>query len=150
MVTINDTIHAGKQWLRSKVEEGASCPLCGQHAKVYKRKVNAGMARSLIHIYRIGGLGWVHVRAIGAQSREEGKLAYWGLLEEQKATGLHGGRAGYWRVTAKGELFLMGKLNIPKYAKVYDGRVLGFEGGPVTIREALGTKFNYEDLMRGA
>ncbi len=149
MVTVNDTIAAGKAWLRARLDDGSNCPLCGQHAKVYKRKVNSGMARSLIHIYRIGGRGWVHVRAIGAQSREEGKLAYWGLLEEQTGVGLHGGRAGYWRVTEKGEKFLKGHILIAKYARVYNGRVLGFEGPDVGIKDALGTKFNYEDLMRG-
>lgn len=144
-----DSIQAGKQWLLKQLEDGAPCPLCGQHAKMYKRKINSGMAKSLIHMYRIAGTGWVHVSAIGAHSREEGKLAYWGLLEEQKASGTHGGRAGYWRVTDKGEAFLLGKISVPKYAKVYDGRVFGFEGDRVVIEDALGTKFNYNDLMTG-
>lgn len=145
-----DSIATGKQWLRTRLDAGANCPLCGQHAKTYRRKINAGMARSLIHIYRIGGTGWVHVRAIGAQSREEGKLAYWGLLEEQRATGLHGGRAGYWRLTPKGIAFVRGHLKVPKYVHVYDGRVLGFDGTQmVDIKDALGTKFNYTDLMNG-
>jgi hypothetical protein len=150
MVTVNDTIAAGKAWLLARIDKGEHCPLCGQHAKMYRRKVNSGMARSLIHIYRIGGKGWVHVRAIGAASREEGKLAYWGLLEEQTGVGLHGGRAGYWRVTDKGEAFLKAQLNIPKYAKVYDGKVQGFDFTEmVNIKDALGTKFNYQDLMQG-
>lgn len=148
MVTVNDTIAAGKAWLLARLDDGDSCPLCGQHAKMYKRKINSGMARSLIHIYRIGGQGWVHVRAIGAASREEGKLAYWGLLEEQTGVGLHGGRAGYWRVTDKGLAYING-LKVPKYAKVYDGKVRGFEGDLVGIRDALGTKFSFEELMRG-
>lgn len=147
--TIRDTIEYGKAWLRARLDDGDHCPLCGQHAKMYKRKINSGMARSLIHIYRIGGTGWVHVRAIGAQSREEGKLAYWGLLEEQQSTGVHGGRAGYWRVTPKGVAFIRGHQAVPKYAKVYNGKVYGFEGNPVSIKDALGEKFNYEDLMRG-
>lgn len=149
MVTVNDTIQAGKNWLRARLDKGERCPLCEQHAQTYKRKINSGMARSLIHMYRLSGLNWVHVRQIGAASREEGKLAYWGLVEEQTGVGMHGGRAGYWRVTTKGQAFLTGGLKVPKYAKVYNGRVLGFDGGPVTIRDALGTKFNYEDLMAG-
>lgn len=147
---LTDTIEAGKRWLLSRLDDGDHCPLCGQHAKMYKRKINAGMARSLIHMYRSAGTGWIHVKLIGAASREEGKLAYWGLVEEQKGSGLHGGRAGYWRVTDKGRAFLQGQLTVPKYAKVYDGKVRGFEGDPVTIKDALGTKFDYNDLMRGA
>jgi hypothetical protein len=144
-----DTIADGKTWLRSQLESGADCPLCGQRAQMYRRKINSGMARSLIHIYRIAGTGWVHVSAIGARSREEGKLAYWGLLEEQRATGVHGGRAGYWRITQKGLSFLRSGLKVPKYALVYNGRVYGFNGEAVTIQDALGTKFDYNDLMNG-
>lgn len=146
----SDTIQAGKIWLRNMIDKGAHCPLCGQHAKLYKRKINSGMARSLIHIYRIAGNGWIHVSAIGARSREEGKLAYWGLLEEQAAVGVHGGRAGYWRLTDRGISFVRGNLKVPKYAHVYDGRVQGFDATEmVDIKDALGTKFNYQDLMNG-
>jgi hypothetical protein len=143
------TLGDAKAWLRARLDQGEACPLCTQHAKMYKRKINSGMARSLIHMYRSAGKQWIHVSLIGARSREEGKLVYWGLVEEQQGNGLHGGRGGYWRVTDKGEMFLKGKLNVPKYAKVYNGRVFGLEGDTVNIRDALGTKFNYDDLMRG-
>lgn len=138
-----------RAWLRARLDKGAPCPLCQQHSKMYRRKINSGMARSLIHMYRSAGTSWIHVRLIGAKSREEGKLAYWGLVEEQKGAGLHGGRAGYWRVTRKGEDFLNGHLKVPKYAKVYNGQVYGFEGDDVSIKDALGTKFDYEELMKG-
>src|SRR3954471_2049123 len=86
-----DTIQAGKDWLMANLKKGAKCPLCAQHAKMYSRKVNAGMAASLIRMYRINKTGWVHVpTSVGARSREEGKLAYWGLVEEQAGKGLHG------------------------------------------------------------
>lgn len=150
-IPLTTTLQDAKNWLLARVDKGALCPCCGQYAKVYRRKINSGMARSLIHMYRINGKGWVHVRAIGAQSREEGKLAYWGLVEEQVGTGLHGGRAGYWRVTDAGENFILNGKLVPKYARVYNGRVLGFDHSEmVGIKDALGTKFSYEDLMQGA
>ena len=151
MSRMSDSVSLGdaRAWLRARLDQGECCPLCTQTAKMYKRKINAGMARSLIHMYRSANKGWIHVSLIGARSREEGKLAYWGLVEEQQGQGLHGGRAGYWRVTDKGELFVQGKLKVPKYAKVYNGKTYGLEGDAVSIRDALGTKFNYDDLMRG-
>lgn len=149
MVTVSSTIQEGKEWLRSQIRIGAPCPLCNQHAKMYRRKINSGMAHSLIRMYRTAGTGWIHVKLIGAQSREEGKLAYWGLVEEQAGSGIHGGRAGYWRVTPQGVSFLRGHCKVPKYALVYNGKVFGHEGQPVGIKEALGTKFNYDDLMAG-
>lgn len=145
------TLAEAKAILRQLVDEGEKCPLCTQLAKVYRRKVNAGMARSLIEMYRVGGtLDWVHVPTqIGARSREEGKLAYWGLVEEETAKREDGGRAGYWRVTAKGVRFVREKIKVPKYARVYDGRCLGLTGDEVSIREALGSKFSYDELMVG-
>lgn len=150
MPNVNDTIQAGKDWLMANIRKGTKCPLCGQHAQLYRRKVNTGMAVSLIRMYRINKTGWVHVpTSVGAKSREEGKLAYWRLVEEQPNKGLHGGRAGYWRVTEFGERFLLAQEAIPTYALVYNGRVMGHEGPMVTIRDALGTGFNYDDLMAG-
>lgn len=147
--SLSDTIQAGKDWLRNMVYAGgARCPLCEQHAKVYKRTINSGQAQSLIRIHRMVGQGWIHVSLIGAKSREEGKLAYWGLLEEQIGSGHHGGRAGYWRLTQLGEQFVKGQAFVAKYALVYNGRCLGFEGGAISIQDALGKDFDYNELMR--
>lgn len=136
--------------LRTMVDDGANCPCCTQLAKVYKRKVNAGMARSLIVMFRAAGLEWQHVpTTVGRKSAEEGKLAYWGLIEEEKVRRPDGGRAGYWRVTPVGEDWIHHRVSIQKYAKVYDGRCLGFDGERVSIHDALGTRFSYDDLMAG-
>lgn len=147
-------LHLVRDWLRQRVDEGATCPVCQQHAKVYRRKINSGMARSLIAMYHAGGrenLDWVHVPTqIGARSREEGKLAYWDLVEEERVKRPDGGRAGYWRVTLLGELFVLGKIGVPKYARVYNGRALSLDPTErVTIKDALGDKFDYAELMAG-
>lgn len=155
MVTVNDTIAAGKAWLRSVLDDGAPCPLCGQNAKMYRRKITSGMARSLIHMHRMapyvgGQSGWIHVSTIPSRSRDHAMLAYWGLIEEQLATGVHGGKAGYWRVTDRGRSFLIQGLKVPKYALVYDGTVQGFDSTDmVDIHAALGTNFYLPDLMAG-
>lgn len=152
-MTLPDDVPLGeaKQWLRDRVDDGAPCPCCGQLAKVYRRRVNSGMARSLITMWRKAGLEWVHLPTeIGARSREEGKLAYWGLAEEATEKREDGGRAGWWRVTERGRQFVLGLTTIPRYALIYDGRRLRFDGEPVTIRDALGAKFDYDQLMAGA
>jgi len=145
-----ETIQVGKDWLLAQLHKGANCPLCGQRAQLYRRKINAGMAHSMIRMYRSVGTGWCHVpTVVGAKSREEGKCAYWGLLEEQSGKGLHGGRAGYWRLTERGEAFVLNQIQVPTYALVYNGRVMGFEGAMMSIKDALGTKFDYRELMDG-
>lgn len=147
-----------KSWLLAQVYEpgGATCPTCTQHAQVYRRTINSGMARSLIALLRLDQDdpdGWVHVPTqIGARSREEGKLAYWALAEEERAVRPDGGRTGYWRITRHGRAFALGLVRVPKYAQVYDGRCLGLEtrGDYVDIHDALGKSFDLNELLRGA
>lgn len=137
-----------KNWTRSHADEGTTCPVCEQHVKVYKRKINSGMARSLIRMYNAAGTDWVHVpTTIGSRSREEGKLRYWGLVEEELERRPDGGRSGYWRVTPVGELFVLGKMTVYSHARVYNGRCLGLSGDQVSIIDALGEKFSYDELM---
>ena len=149
-----DTLAAARAWLRKAARErgGTRCPCCGQHAQVYRRSINAGMARSLIAMHRLAPDGaWVHVPTqIGARSREEGKLAYWGLVEEEVAVRPDGGRSGWWRVTARGRQFAGGRLKVAKWAYVYNGMVLEYDSSVmIDIKGALGRKFDYDALMRG-
>lgn len=139
-----------RQWLRERVEEGAVCPCCTQFAKVYTRPLNSGMARSLIEMYRIAGMDWVHIpTAIGARSREEGKMRYWDLVEDSGDIRPDGGRAGWWRVTPHGARFVLRQIKVQKYARIYDDRLLNLKGNLVDIQDVLGTKFDLRKLMRG-
>lgn len=145
------TLAQARTWLLGRADEGADCPLCHQRVQVYRRKITTGMARALIDMYRAGGKGWVHMPTVlTGQRADEAKLAYWQLIEEEKVRRPDGGRAGYWRVTDLGELFLRGKCTLPKYARVYNGKPLSLDPtDQVTIQDALGTKFNYSELMAG-
>ena len=84
-----------------------------------------------------------------ARGGDVAKLEYWGLLEEERGVRPDGGRAGYWRVTLRGEDWLHGKVEVPKYARVYDGRMLSLTGPSWSVFEALGKKFDYRELMSG-
>lgn len=144
----NTTLIQLKVWLRKKAEDGARCPVCDQNVKIYRRKLNSGMARSLIRMYRAGGLDFIHLpTTVGSRSREEGKLRYWGLVEEEQVLRPDGGRAGYWRVTPMGELFVLGKITVWSHARVYNGKCLGLNGNQITIKDALGSQFDYAELM---
>lgn len=136
-------------WLREQAEgDGANCPACDRHVKIYKRCINSGMARSLVVLYREAGINYAYVPdVVGARSREEGKLAYWGLVEEEKTKRPDGGRAGWWRVTPRGKLFVTGTMRVPKYAFVYNGNVIKTEGEFVSIQDCVREKFNLAELM---
>lgn len=148
------TLGEARRLLRDLVEDGATCPCCRRLAKIYRRKINSTQARDLIAMYRYGGTEFAylpHVRKAsgGRSNREEPKLRWWGLVEEEPTLRPDGGRAGWWRVTERGVMFVRCQITVPKYAREYDGRCLRLLGDPITIRDALGTKFNYDDLMAG-
>jgi hypothetical protein len=142
-----------KEWLRARAERGARCPCCTQNAKIYKRPINSGIARALITMYRTSGTDWLYKPSVlkgqGAAARDESIARYWGLIEEELTVRPDGGRSGWWRVTPKGEDWILERLLIQRRAWIYDGRLLKFDGPMVGIRTALGTKFNLNDLMDG-
>ncbi len=138
-----------REILRSLVDDGHRCPCCTQFAKVYRRKLHATMARDLIRVYRTQGHRWFHLPTVhGKHPGDFAKLAHWGLIEEEPLRHpTDGSRAGWWRVTFPGATFVNGWSRVPKYARIYDGRCLNLTGDPVGIRDCLGDRFNYDELM---
>jgi hypothetical protein len=57
------TLEEAKTALQAGLRKGVICACCGQFAKIYKRKLNSSMARTLITFYRRAKTkpGWVHV-----------------------------------------------------------------------------------------
>lgn len=142
------SLEEAKAWLRARVEEGAQCPCCNQLAKIYKRKINSTMARALITLYRVNATDeYIHTADLPGDTHEMSQLVWWGLIEEERVRREDGGRAGHWRITTKGGMFVHGDLLVLKYARVYDGRCLGLVGEPVDIKQCLGSKFDYGELM---
>jgi hypothetical protein len=142
------TLGAAREWLRQRVDNGAKCPCCTQFAKVYRRKINSGMAHALIQMYRHAGTEWFYLPNITSrwQGRDEAGLRYWLLVDELQEKREDGGRA-WWRITPLGERFVMRQIRVAKYARIYDGRCLSLTGEPVSITDALGDRFDYNELM---
>lgn len=141
-----------RNWLRDRVEDGASCPCCTQRAQVYKRKINSTMTRALISLYRAeetNEYGFVHAPSLPGDTHEMSQLAWWDLIQEEKIQRPDGGRAGWWRMTETGSAWVRGAISVPTYARIYDSRVLALVGDPCWVKDALGTRFSYHDLMEG-
>lgn len=145
------TLRDARALLRELVEKGHDCPCCTQFSKVYRRKLNHTIASGVIQLYRSAGMEYAHIPTVlGHQACEETKGWWWGLLEKQDGQRDDGSkRTGWWRVTELGRRFSLGQASIPQYARIYNSRVLGIEGDAITIHDALGEKFNYDDLMAG-
>jgi hypothetical protein len=151
MPPLNATIQEGVDYvLRIAENGGGECPCCRQRVQVYERTINAGMARALINQWRAVGQDWAKTRMLWTMTHEGAQLQWWGLIEPGQARS-DGGKGGEWRITDSGRDFVLGRLSCPRYAKVFDGQLLGLDAsyGYVTIQDALGTKFDYSSLMSG-
>ena len=149
------------KWVSDNGPNGVFCPCCDQVAKVYRRKLNRAMAYSLICLYRLSQDlpqdEWMDVPALLTKhrlvavlrSREYQKLCYWGLLESKGDKRADGGKAGMYRLTSEGKRFVSGTTAVPRHVVLYNGVVIEIDYSQlITIREALGDKFNYDELMQ--
>ena len=149
------TLEAAREWLRDQAARGDRCPCCRQFVKVYRRKLNSGMARALILFYQLDRRGkpgrWLHWRdANGSIARfcaEYSKLGYWGLLEPKPHAIGEKKSSGLWRITDAGRAFARNETQVFSHAKLYDSRLLALNGGAISIVDALGKRFNYAELM---
>jgi hypothetical protein len=161
------TLRQAQRVLADNLDHGTVCRCCGQYAKRYRRKLTSGLAYALIYINRgvvDGGPwmrgDWIHVENLFKAGPHHGlpaprggdyaKLRFWGLLEKKAVRRDDGSsRGGLWKVTAKGRNFLNHLSVEPSYAVVYNGICEGLGGKTINIEQALGRKFNYQELMRG-
>lgn len=159
-LSVHSQLWEVREYVKDGREEGITCPCCQQFAKVYKRTIHSAMARSAIDLFHRGAYegnpaGWgckipgcyVHLTREGNPGGDEAKLRYWGLLEERVAEPEHGRTSGFWRLTKRGVHFVRDAVVVPKYALIYNGDCLGHEEPLIGIRQALGSKFDYEELM---
>ena len=54
---------SNKEFLRANYEKGCDCPTCGQFVKLYKRKLNSGMAKTLIILEQYFGFEPINVKS---------------------------------------------------------------------------------------
>lgn len=137
-----DSLAEAREFVEDGIrDKGVTCPCCGQFAKLYPRTLNGQMASALIKCWRAAGTDWFHVPTLVPARADEAKLRYWGFIEQDPT------RNGYWRVTEQGVQFIRQLIRVPRQALVYNTRLYGFKGPDWGIKEALGQKFDYDELM---
>lgn len=146
-----ETLEEAKEFLRENWENGVPCPCCKQFVKLYKRKLNSSMARTLINLYRAsdGLQSWHHHTDFRTESNDYPYLKIWELIEEKEhdPEDTTKKNSGYWRLTSKGIDFVQDEGTVKSHIRTYNSKFYGFAGKQVNIRECLGKKFNYEELM---
>lgn len=153
------SVKEAKKYLRDNWDKGVNCPCCGQRVHKRKETLSAGKVFWLIHLYRLNRQSpYVHARDVLDQCKDTmasvdySKLKWWGLIEqkpkdaeddEDKRT------SGLYRITDMGKLFVENKVTVNKALFVFNSIIAGRTTEMVGIRDALGTKFSYSELMRG-
>jgi hypothetical protein len=152
-----ETIIEAKAHLRANFEKGVDCACCGQYVKLYKRKLNSGMALFLIGLYRLSVSNMTmffsnhEVMAemkINTSSLDYSVMKHFGLIYTRIS---EAGKkdSGKWMITSKGVNLLLGQSTSPKHVFLYNNKRQGFSDETITIKEALGSKFDFDELMKG-
>ena len=135
--------------------KGVICPCCRQLCKDYKRKLNSGMAVTMIWLVRAYAKNnrWIHVQKEAprkvVRSNEIGKLAHWGLVVLKPSDKESKKSSGMWMPTKKGISFVHRNTIVPSHVHLYNNEVIGWAEKKVDIVECLSNPFNYEELMHG-
>lgn len=149
-----DTLKAAKQHLRNNFNKGTDCPCCGQFVKLYKRKLNSGMAYALLNIYRHHRQDQVNVKDFLRINKLPNNhdwtlLKYWKILEEVEGDIPEEKKSnGIWKITDFGVEFLFGRVKVPSHVHLFNNKYQGHSDKEITIKEAFGNKFNYTELMQ--
>jgi hypothetical protein len=148
------TLKEAQQHLRNNWVTGTNCECCGQFVKLYKRKLNSGMALTLIRIYNHYPYDQVDVKEFLRQNKYKNNhdwtlLKHWGLLREvleynKVSEAKHNGK---WMITRRGVDFILYGLPVESHILIYNNKFQGYSDEKIDIVGALGSKFNYKELM---
>lgn len=151
------TLPEARRFFFDSLREGAVCPCCERFGKVYRRKLNSGMALTVVKMFRHArdSSGWLHMVSegnFGLPSRDYGTLQHWGLTESSSDAKEDGNPdAGYWRLTENGKAFARNEVSVPKYVYLYNDKPIACDEPEAALRttivEALGGRFKYDELM---
>lgn len=141
----------------AETKGGCYCPTCGQKAKIYKRKLSSEMAYAVLMLHKASLAGdsaaYHHSDEFMRNYKATTKgwyyslIRFWDLAETSHNDDPAKKDSGMWRLTDKGRLFARGAITVPSHVFIYKAERQRFSDGRVTIRQALGERFHYQELM---
>ena len=146
-----ETLEEAKQYLRDNWIEGAECPCCKQKVKLWSKPLIGTAVADLIRLNKLwqkNGVA-VHISEFTKQRSNFYTLVYWGFIVKGDVE-IDGKKrsSGYWLPTIKGGKFIDNEVTVQSYADTYNNKVIRFTGKQIGVKEALGKKFDYEELMK--
>ena len=116
-----------------------------------RRKFNRSNALFVAHALHRHGHDWFLASEIIESdpliNRDATQAKHWGLIEEAKTHTGHGKTDGYWRITPLGRDFVEGRHRVHSHRLSRAGTLIGFEGDSLTLAQALGEQFDYDEHM---
>lgn len=141
------TLNEAKQYLRDNWEEGVECPCCTRRVKLNPYGMGQNKAWVLIQMYKIPK-EWINVnKEIKPTGRNWSECKHWGLIEAMPNDDPEKHTSGFWRLTDAGVRFVLGQEDVPTKKGVFKDKVYKTSKERINIKEALGKKFNYTELM---
>lgn len=135
------------------IDAGFICPCCKSFVKRYTRSFNSNMALCLILLYKYNVNGFIKVEDFLIKNGHKrcgdfSYLTHYRFLEKQPGKREDGSsRNGYYRLTSLGILFVEGKIKAHKKFMILNNKFEGFVGDEITIKQALGARFHFDELM---
>lgn len=145
------TLEDAQEDIKDALEEGDSifCPCCGRFVKAYAKKLSATMVAYLIEFVAayMRSRDWVDVTTLPAyqtakQRGDYAALIHWGLLKAKE------GEKALFQPTKDGYDFMRGTIQVPTHCFQFNGEIFGFSATMIEVRETLGDKFDYDELMK--
>jgi len=140
------------EWALTIEKDGGYCPCCDRWGKIYRRNLNSSMARALMWLVEFPdrGDGWTHVPSNAPawmlRTQQLPTLHLWGLVQGAD-TETKLASSGLWKPTTKGRSFALNTAAVKKYVYVYNNTVMAMDGDDIWIVDALGSKYNYHEIM---
>lgn len=111
------------------------------------------MCVALICLYNSGIQDYVHLENLLLERGYKrcgdfSYLSHFRFIERLKEKRLDGSsRNGMYRITSSGIMFAEGKITAKSKFIMRQNKLQGFEGEDIYIQQALGKKFNYDELI---
>ena len=142
-----------EQYVLDHRMKGCECPTCKQRAQLYKFKMPGPGVCDLIRLYRLTGGKIGEFRHVdyfeNKKSRSFCKLRFWGFIIKKSNTDSKKKDSGKWAMTQAGKDFVENNRVALSHALLYNGKCEGFTGKETSVKEAIGHKFDYQELMTG-
>ncbi len=160
-INLSLTIQEGRDIVRDRIVEGIKCPCCDQLVKLRQRSI------SIAHVYFLSNLYDITIAEkmfdfnklrennlyIHKDRASQGKaktatdyniLKYWGLISPMPRDSGEKS-AGFWKLTAKGYEFLIGRIFVDKYKYTFDSRVYPPPGHRLAAQKTI----EVSDVVKG-